>query len=679
MSVPAKRIRRDFPRAVRVLDQVPIEMRDGATLWARIWLPEDAEADPVPAILEYVPYRKDDSVAVRDAGMHPYFAGFGYAAIRVDMRGSGSSDGLLLDEYLPQELQDACDVLAWLERQPWCTGSAGMFGKSWGGYNGLQVAALAPPQLRAVISAYSTDDRYRDDIHYLGGAQYAYAHLSWASTMLAFNGRPPDPAVVGERWREMWMERLERTPPYIEEWVRHQRRSDDFYKHGSVRVDYDAIRCPVYMVGGWIDPLRNVPLRFMEHFRGTAKALIGPWAHVFPHDGLPGPAIGFLQECLRWWDQHLKGIDTGIMDEPPIRTWMQEAVPPQTGYAERPGRWIAEPSWPSPHVSEQRIPLGERTLGADGPEVELRHAGDLAHGSESGNWFTFGSDSDFAPDQRGEDGRSLCFDSAPLRERTEMLGYAGVDVTVVPTTEVAQLAVRLCDVAPDGRSTLVSFGVLNLTHRDGHDEPRALVPGEPARVTVRMFAQSYAFPAGHRLRLALAPSYWPWVWPAPDAMDLLVRVGGETGAALLLPVRTPHEGDERLEPFEPAEGPPPLVLAGTVSPGGSRTLARDLATGELHSATELALGGGRLDDGLEFSERGRDDYHVVGDDPLTARARSRWTARMGRGAWRTRIETDSTMSADRDAYLLTNTLHAYENEREVFASTRTVRIPRDLA
>lgn len=679
MSAPAKRIRRDFPRAVRVLDQVPIEMRDGATLWARIWLPEDAEADPVPAILEYVPYRKDDSLAVRDAGIHAYFAGFGYAGIRVDLRGSGSSDGLMLDEYLPQEQQDACDVLAWLEQQPWCTGSVGMFGKSWGGYNGLQVAALAPPQLKAVISVYSTDDRYRDDIHYLGGAQYANAHLSWASTMLAFNGRPPDPAVVGDRWREMWMERLEQTPPYIEQWVRHQRRSDDFYKNGSVRVDYDAITCPVYMVGGWIDPLRNVPLRFMEHFKGTSKALIGPWAHVFPQDGLPGPAIGFLQECLRWWDQHLKGIDTGIMAEPPIRTWMQDAVLPQTGYAERPGRWVAEPSWPSPHVAERRLALGDGTLGVDGPEVELHHAGDLAHGSESQNCITFGADSDFAPDQRGEDGRSLCFDSAPLDERTEILGYVGVDVTVVPTAEVAQLAVRLCDVAPDGRSTLVTFGVLNLTHRDGHDDPQPLVPGEPTRVTVRMFAQSYAFPPGHRLRLALAPSYWPWAWPAPDAMDLIVRVGGETDASLLLPVRTPHDGDDRLAPFEPAEGPPPLASVGDVTLAGTRTIARDLATGELHGVTQSALGGGRLADGLEFGDVGRDDFHVVDNDPLTARARSRWTSRIGRGDWQTRVETDSTMSADRDSYLLTNTLHAFENEREVFAKTRTVRIPRDLA
>lgn len=679
MSAGGKRVRTEYPRAIRVLDQVPIEMRDGAVLWARVWLPQDAEADPVPAILEYVPYRKDDGVFTRDAGMHPYFAGFGYAAIRVDMRGSGSSDGVMLDEYLPLEQQDACDVLAWLEQQPWCTGKVGMFGKSWGGYNGLQVAAWAPPQLQAVISVYSTDDRYRDDIHYLGGAQYAYAHLSWASTMLAFNARAADPAVVGERWRELWLQRLEQTPPYIEQWVGHQRRSDDVWKQGSIRVDYDAIRCPVYLVGGWADPLRNTPLRMMEHLTVPKKALIGPWAHVFPHDGAPGPAIGFLQECLRWWDQHLKEIDTGVMDEPPIRTWMQEAVPPRTGYEERPGRWVAEPSWPSPHVAERRVALGERTLGAPGEQVELRHRGELSHGMESGNWFTFGTASDFAPDQRGEDGRALCFDSAPLEERVELLGYAGVDVTVVPIAEVAQLAVRLCDVAPDGASTLVSFGVLNLTHRDGHDEPKPLVPGEPTCVTVRMFATSYAFPPGHRMRLALAPSYWPWAWPAPDAQELVVRVGGETGAALLLPVRAPQPGDAELPEFEPPEGPPPVVLPGGLTPGATRTVSRDFATGELHSASEMALGGGRKPDGLEFSERGLDDFHVVGDDPLTARARSRWTARLGRGDWQTRIETDSTMSADRDSYLLTNTLRAYENEREVFAKTWTAKVPRDLA
>ena len=295
--------------------------------------------NPVPAILEYIPYRKNDATVERDAQIHPYFARHGYASVRVDIRGSGDSDGLLRDEYLPQELDDAVEVLAWLERQPWCSGAVGMIGKSWGGFNSLQVAALGPPQLRAVISVCSTDDRYRDDVHYIGGCVLASDMLSWASTMLAYNARPPDPWVVGDGWREAWLERLSETPRFIDAWLSHQRR-DDFWRHGSVCEDYDAIGCPVYMVGGWADAYTDAILRFLAGYRGPRKGLIGPWPHAYPHDAVPGPAIGFLQECIRWWDHWLRGESTGIMDEPMLRAWMQEPVEPRPFHAVRPGRWV---------------------------------------------------------------------------------------------------------------------------------------------------------------------------------------------------------------------------------------------------------------------------------------------------------------------------------------------------
>ncbi|TMJ94192.1 MAG: CocE/NonD family hydrolase, partial [Actinobacteria bacterium] len=250
------RVKRDFPRAVRVIQHAWIPLSDGCRLAARIWLPEDAEEDPVPALLEYIPYRKNDATATRDARMHPYFAGHGYGAARVDLRGSGDSDGILLDEYLEQEQDDALEVIAWLAAQPWCTGRVGIIGKSWGGFNGLQIAARRPPELGAVVTVASTDDRYADDVHYMGGCLLGSDMLSWASAMLAFNARPPDPAVVGERWREQWLERLERTPPFVEAWLAHQRR-DAYWRHGSVCEDYAMIECPVYAVGGWADAYTN--------------------------------------------------------------------------------------------------------------------------------------------------------------------------------------------------------------------------------------------------------------------------------------------------------------------------------------------------------------------------------------------------------------------------------------
>ncbi len=233
-------IKRDFPRAVRQIENAWLPLADGTRLAARIWLPIDAEENPVPAILEYIPYRKDDWTAHQDATRHPYFAGHGYAAVRVDIRGTGDSDGVLLGEYLEQEQDDALEVLAWLAAQPWCTGKVGMIGYSWGGFAGLQVAARRPPELGAVVTICSTDDRYLDDCHYMGGCLLASDMLKWASTMLAYAAQPPDPRFVGEAWRDMWHERLERTPAFAEDWHAHQRR-DEFWRHGSVAEDYSAI------------------------------------------------------------------------------------------------------------------------------------------------------------------------------------------------------------------------------------------------------------------------------------------------------------------------------------------------------------------------------------------------------------------------------------------------------
>src|SRR5262249_41425653 len=149
-----------FPRRVVEQENVLIPLADGTRLAARVWMPEDAADKPVPAILEYLPYRKRDGTIVRDALTHPYFAGHGYACLRVDMRGNGESEGIMLDEYAPQEQADALEVIAWIRQQPWCTGRVGMMGISWGGFNGLQVAALKPEGLRAIITLCSTDDRY---------------------------------------------------------------------------------------------------------------------------------------------------------------------------------------------------------------------------------------------------------------------------------------------------------------------------------------------------------------------------------------------------------------------------------------------------------------------------------------------------------------------------------------
>ena len=379
-------------------------------------------------------------------------------------------------------------------RSPWCTGKVGMIGISWGGFNGLQIAARRPSQLKAVITVDSTDDRYADDVHYMGGCILGIEMLEWSATMLLYNAKPPDPAHVGERWREMWRNRLEKTPDHIEHWLSHQRR-DDYWKHGSVCEDYSAIECPVYAVGGWADGYTNAVFRLMENLSGPRKGLIGPWAHAYPHYAYPGPTIGFLQECLRWWDTWLKDIETGILDEPRLRVWMEESLPPSGDQAEWPGRWIAEFELAGEAHQPQEYYLNPWRLQAEpGIETRLDYRGSQAAGKMAGMWCPYGAPGELPPDQRPDDGHALIFDSDALDERMEILGFPEVTLKVSTDQPLASLAVRLCDVAPTGASTLVSRGLLNLTHRENHEFPEPLKPGRQYTVRIRLNSIAYALP-----------------------------------------------------------------------------------------------------------------------------------------------------------------------------------------
>ena len=570
------KVRHHYPHAIRKIDNTWITMSDGARLATTIWMPEDAETNPVPAILEYLPYRKDDSRAVRDSSYMPYFAGYGYAGVRVDIRGTGNSDGVLYDEYLKQEQDDALEILAWLEAQPWCTGEVGIFGISWGGFNGLQIAARRPPQLKAIITVASTDDRYADDVHYRGGCLLATDQLPWASRMFVLNALPPDPKIVGERWREMWFNRLENTPPYVEAWLEHQTR-DQFWKHGSVCENYADIECAVYAVGGWGDAYTNAIPRLLEGLPGPKKGLIGPWSHGYPHISEPGPQIGFLQECLRWWDYWLRGIENEIMDEPLLRAWIQDSLPPAPYYEERPGHWVVESEWPSLDTP-QTFWLGETSLDqSQNSDCELALRGSQFAGSEAGAWLAYGEAFDFPTDQRAEDGRSLSFTSAPVDEDVVILGSPEVNLTLAADQPNALVVVRLCDVSPTGSSLLVSRGFLNLTHRDSHENPAPLEPGKFYKVRIKLNVAGHRLPSGHCWRLAISPTYWPMAWPSPHPVNLRLRTGEETW--LRLPVRHPKELTKTYRRSISLSNPNPSLPKSFVPESGngisSGTLARE--------------------------------------------------------------------------------------------------------
>ncbi len=677
-----KRIRTDFPRLVREIENTWIQLADGTRLAARIWLPEDAEADPVPAILEYIPYRKRDFTRNRDQPMHAWFAGQGYAAVRVDMRGSGDSDGVLEDEYLQvHELDDAVEVVAWLADQPWCSGAVGMMGKSWGGFNALQVAALQPPALKAIVTVCSTDDRYADDVHYMGGC-LLNDNMWWGSAMLVFNARPPDPAIVGDRWLAMWQERLAANRPWPVRWMEQARR-DAYWKHGSVCEDYSAIKVPVYAVGGWADGYSNAIPRLLQRLDGPCRGLTGPWVHIYPQDGTPAPAIGFLQDAGRWWDRWLKDIDNGIDDEPAYRAWMQDSVPPQSTYEARPGRWVAEGAWPSPTIEERRFHLNADGLGSDpGPSDPLSIASPLTTGLLAGEWSGFGLPGELPSDQQADDRGSLCFDSEPLAERTEILGAPAVDLEIAADQPVAQVAVRLNDIAPDGASTKVTYGVLNLTHRDSHEHPEPLVPDEHYRVRVQLNDIAHAFPAGHRLRIAVSTSYWPIIWPSPTPVTLTVVSGAST---LTLPVRPPRDDDDRLPVFDEPETAPDVPTT-HIKPGHyRRAIEHDLVTGEIVSVLQMEGGLFGVDgtyrlDPIDLVVQSFMDrrYSITGDDPLSARAEIVQVIELTRDDWHVKADTSIRMWSTKDDFHLEAKVDAYNGEELISSRQWSERVPRDL-
>jgi len=402
-----------FPHTVREIENAWIPMPDGVRLAARIWLPADADVSPVPAILEFIPYRKRDGMAHRDEMMHPWFSGHGYAAVRVDLRGSGDSEGLLEDEYAPQEQEDGLAVIDWISRQPWCSGNVGMIGISWGGFNGLQIAARRPPALKAVVTVGSTDDRYADDVHYMGGAQLS-ANFTWAQTFFSDLTRPPDPAIVGERWREMWLDRLANQTFLIERWLAHPTR-DAYWRHGSVCEDYAAVECAVMAVGGWADSYTNAVLRLLAGLASPRRGIIGPWGHDYPHTAVPGPAIGFLQECLRWWDQWLKDKPTTAMEEPLLRVYVQRDLPTAPDHDFRDGERIGTDDL-GPHAV-RGFHLGDGSLDdAPSPSLSLDICSPQTLGWTAGEWCAYGACADQPADQAVEDGQSLCFDTPPLAE-----------------------------------------------------------------------------------------------------------------------------------------------------------------------------------------------------------------------------------------------------------------------
>jgi uncharacterized protein len=665
---------KSFPRKVREIPNTFIALPDGTRLAARIWLPVDAASRPVPAILEYLPYRKRDGTHVRDALTHPYLAGHGYACVRVDMRGNGDSDGLMLDEYTQVELNDACDVIAWLRQQVWCSGNVGMMGISWGGFNSLQVAAMNPEGLKAVITLCSTDDRYTDDIHYKGGC-LLNENLGWSATMHAYSSRPPDPVLVGERWREMWLQRLENEPLLAIDWLQHPHR-DAYWKHGSVNEDFPAIKAAVLAVGGWNDAYTNAVPRLVANLRSSAKGIIGPWAHKYPHFATPEPRIGFLQESLRWWDRWLKSAATEVEADPAYRTYIMELARPGATVKRVEGRWVSDSQWPFDRGHVQRFHLNSDGLSDQKePVSKLVHRSPHTVGADGGEYCIIWLGPEFAGDQRYDDSNSLTFDGAVLSSDFDLVGAPVLTLKFSVDKPVAQVAVRLNAVWPDGAVSRLTYAVFNLCHMFGHEKPQALVPGKVYTAKIKLDDVACKVSKGQRLRVALSTSYWPMIWPTPESVNLTVHTGA---SHIDIPVRRELRGD--LPPvFLPAEAATPVQQTALSEPYNKRELTRDQATGEVRLRIEDDFGRSTIvEHGMTSWARGRESYSIFPDDPLSARQECHWTEERSRGDWKVRTETQSAMTASKGYWHVTGSLEAFENDKLILTRTWDKKVKRKL-
>lgn len=631
---PRNRYQTDF--AVRV------PTTSGITLGATVTRPLEAEAGPVPVLLWYDPYRNAWDGTVGDAAR--FFAARGYAFVNLHTRGTGNSEGVSLDEYPVEETRDGYDAVEWLAAQPWCSGRVGMLGASYSGFTCLQVAALAPPALRAIAPAYFTDRRYTDDCHYKGGCLRGYYDmLTYGMHMVARNGLPPHPRATGAQWAEIWQQRLEEGEPYLLKWLAHP-LEDDYWQQGSVVGQYDRIRAACFLIGGWHDGYVNPPLRTFRALTAPKRLLMGPWNHTYPHLSHCGPRIHIYEELLRWWDRWLRDIDNGIDRELPVTIYVQQHEKPRPDRTEIAGSWHTAPALPEGATRLWTLgagSLGDGEIASGGSDTfEYRPAT-----SRQGGVWDAGIPFGLPSDQRPDEALALNYTSQPLTEDLVLLGQPVVELTISADVPVLPIAVRLSEVTPDGVSALVTKGVLNVTRREGMDRAVPLPVGEPVPLRLELEATAWRFCRGNRLRLSINGSDFPNVWPTPLQGNATVHRGEGVLASFTLPLwPAPEE-----PPVLPLPSPEPPRSTGAGGDPPPWRVTHDVLEERYHF---------QLASGAEFSVSDR--------DPAVAYARSLQVATAAWEGVTVRSEAVGALTSDEQTFHLSIALHVTLNGTPYF-------------
>ena len=613
VSVAAAAVPPSAPTYGVRLEKTWIPMKDGVRLAATLYMPANPKAgEHFPALLEYLPYRKDDDEAVRDYGTHSYFARRGFVGARVDIRGFGESEGVPPDrEYSAQEQEDAEQVIAWLARQPWSNGKVGMLGISWGGFNSIQMALRKPPALKAILAVAATEELFKEDVHYIDGIFHVD---EFELTMDLDQGRPGAPdfsldeSVIGPRMD---------SPPWSLNYMKHQR--DGAFWRAPLRP-IETLEVPAFLIGGLQDGYRDSIPRMLEKVKAPLKAWIGPWNHGFPNGSDYGPMYEWRDQAVRWFDYWLKGRDTGVLEDPRVVVYQQHWHPPESQSQDIPGEWRAE-TWPPDGLTPMTLYLQpDHRLSAEQPAArrdQLRYT--PSAGVEAGFWW-----GELLTDQRPVDAFSLTYDSQVLTEDVAILGLPRVSLRVAADAQLANWFVRLSDVAPDGRVTMVTGAGINGAQRNSMEKPQDLVPGEIYPLSMDLHLASWVFPKGHRIRVAVSNALWPMNWPTPYPMTTSVMLGGDSASRIVLP-RVPLHGPTTPafaapEPIEAPHGITGIGGGGAAWPGEWTVLrdeARQRSTVTWKGTTAVSYPWGRFDHSekltYDIDDAHPDLAHVQGD------------------------------------------------------------------
>ena len=656
---------------VRKIENEFIRLSDGCRIALALWIPE---GPPAPAIFNMSPYGKKDMNAAGDEALFGYFAQHGYAGIRADMRGNGESTGHLAGKGTQPEWDDVCEILAWIEGQPWCDGNIGMWGFSWGGIEAFYSSVFRrPPQLKAIVAGGFSTNKYKDGPYYMGGVLLRDT-MGWLTSFLSMRSRPPDPAVVGLGWKDEWVERIDRLEPIFDRFLTHQ-AYDAFWQRDAANEHIEKLSCPMLLWSGLLEPgMTNSAVEIVARAQVPTRLIVGPWAHKRPYEGRPGPAIGFLQETVRWYDHWLRGIDRDVLAPPKARVWMGCDYPTTGYFTEAPGAWLSLKDGLSSASAPRAFFLGDGVLDESPVRLAAKtHRSPQNLGTACGErmpYLSFRPSVELPQDQRHDDALSLCFDTAPRHAPLKIMGRAALQLDLAVDQPLAFVCARLCDVPPDGTSCRIALGMLNLVFRDGFGQAVPVVPGATNRVTVPFDFASYIVQPGHRLRLALSNVYWPLCWPSPRPVTMTAYAG-----RLDLPLLD----DAAVGPdwvFEAPETAPGLQSESLAPPFRRDWVERHLTSGETVAALEESSHTRLARPNLAFSAHRRQRQVVADGDPLSARHEVAVDRAAARGTWAIATQTHAQMRATESAFHIGLSVRAQEGDRPVAEKTWDLSFPR---